>query len=695
MAAMNKQTSLRPPLPDKRPVELVHHGVTRQDDYFWMNDRDDPEVLVHLEAENRYASAILESVDGLRNTLIEEMRSRIPPDDSSAPYRDGSYFYYYRYEPEAEYPLYCRRKDSPDAPEEVLLDANRLAEGHDFFALRGFSVSPDHSRAAFGIDTVGNRMYTIRFLEFATDEFLPDEIPAVTANIEWAADSRTILYARQHRETLRTYQILRYRLGGGCDLVYQEDDPAFWLGVEQSLSGMHLFLVSDSTLSSEVRYLKSSAPDAEPVLFLERAADHEYYVTDGEDRFFILSNRDAVNFRLFECSIDDTAMGAWQEVIAHRDNVFIDSMDVFADHLVLNIAENGLDQIEIVSRQSGDRSRIRFEEPAYTACTLDNYEYRTGSLRFGFESLVTPESIYDYDFATGQRELVKQEKIPGGYRPDDYVSERRLVEVRDGTRVPVSILYRKDLALDGSAPLLVYGYGSYGISMQPDFDSDLLSLIDRGFVYALVHVRGGAELGRPWYYAGRRKEKMNTFLDFIDVTRFLQRQGYSSPAGTYASGGSAGGLLMGAVVNMAPGLFNGVCARVPFVDVVTTMLDESIPLTTGEFDEWGNPAERASYRYMLGYSPYDNVRPQPYPNLLVITALHDTQVQYWEPAKWVAKLRDLKTDDNLVLLHTDMAAGHSGKTGRYRSLGDTALEYAFFLMLERERRSGSGAAAGD
>jgi len=688
---MVKQSIVDPPVARQDPVEHRSHGHVRRDDYDWLRNRDDPEVLEYLRSENAYTKARLAPYAALKSRLIEEMRARMVPDEASVPCREGDFFYYYRYTPGSEYPVFCRRKGSVQAPEQLLLDGNVLAAGHSYFSLRGFTVSPDHRYAAFGVDTVGDRRYSIGFVDLDSGELLDDRIADVTANIEWCADSSTILYARQHPETLRHYQALRYELNGESTLVYQEDDESCWLGVEQSLSGKHLFLVSESTLRTEVRYIESHAPGAEPRLFLPAAGNHEFYVTDGGDRFYVLSNDDAINFRLFECPLERTGREHWVEVVAHRDNVYLDSVEVFESHLVLSVAEDGLDQIEIVDRETGARSRIPFNEPVYSAGPVDNLEYRAGQLRISVESPRTPETYYDYDFETGEQTLLRRQQVPGGFDGDRYSTERLFVEVRDGTRVPVSLVYRKGLARDGSAPLLVYGYGSYGISMSADFDPDLVSLLDRGFVYAIAHVRGGAELGRAWYYAGRRHEKMNSFLDFIDVTRHLHAAGYSSPDRTYASGGSAGGLLMGAIVNFAPGLYHGVAARVPFVDVVTTMLDESIPLTTGEFDEWGNPANHRSYRYMLGYSPYDNVREQPYPHLLVTTGLHDSQVQYWEPAKWVAKLRACKTDDNHLLMWTDLEAGHGGKSGRYQSLEDTALEYSFFLMLEHEREHPEGA----
>ncbi len=680
---VNQQAEIHPPQPSKRRKTLTQHGHIRVDDYFWMNQRDDPEVLAHLQAENAYTQAVMRDADQLRHDLVAEMRSRLVPDDASAPFRDSDYFYYYRFEPNGEYPLYCRKRGSLDTDEELLLDCNELARGHAYFALRGFGVSPDHKLAAFGIDTRGDRFYTISVIDLATGERVGDDIPDVTANLEWANDNRTLYYTRQHRQTLRDYQVWRHSLDGGDDtLVYQEDDDTCWLGVEKSLSGDYLFLVSAATLWTEVRYLSAATPDASPRVFLPKSNTHEYFVTDGRDRFFILSNDRAVNFRVFECPLDGTERSAWREIVPHRDNVLVDSFDVFDSFLALSVVEDGLDRIEFLDRASLTTSRLPIDEPVYTAAPTDNHEYDTRVLRYSVESLITPESTVDFDLDGGTKTLIKQQRVPGGFNTGDYRTERLLVTVRDGTRVPVSLAYRRDVELDGGAPLLLYAYGSYGISSDPDFDTDVLSLLDRGFVYAIAHVRGGSELGRAWYHAGRRREKMNTFLDFIDVTKHLQKAGYSSPVHTYAMGGSAGGLLMGVIANLAPGLYNGIVAEVPFVDVVTTMLDESIPLTTGEFDEWGNPTELGSYHYMLGYSPYDNVRAQTYPHMLVTTGYHDSQVQYWEPAKWVARLREQKTNANLVLLRTELEAGHSGKSGRYQSLDDTALVYGFLLMLE-------------
>ncbi len=671
------------PQPEKRPERLEIHGDSRVDNYFWLNDRDDPEVIAYLEAENAYTERQLAPLAGLQETLIAELKSRIKPDDMSVPYKEGDYYYYYRYAEGHEYPIYCRRKGSLDAPEQVLLDVNVGAEGKEYYAVRGFSVSPDHSKAAFALDTQGRRIYTLHFLDLETGRALPGSIENVTANIEWANDSRTVFYTKQHPDTLRWYQVYRHRLGATAhELVYEEGNETNSLFLEKSLSGKYIYLTSAETVSTEVRYLPADSPEAAPRLFAPREGEHEYYVTDGVDRFFILSNDGATNFQILTTPLEATARENWEVFVPHRDDVLIEGFDVFRTHVAVSLMRNAMTQIEVVDRSDGESYELMFDEAVYTAYTNDNYDYDTDTLRYIYESLTTPESTYDFDLHSREHRLIREEEIPGGFDRNNYQAERIMAPASDGTLVPVSLVYRKGMQRNGRNPLLQYGYGSYGAIIDPDFDSDLLSLLDRGFIFAIVHVRGGSLLGREWYYGGRQLSKKNTFTDFIDVSRYLIKEGYTSPQHLYARGGSAGGLLMGAVVNMAPELYNGISAAVPFVDVITTMLDDSIPLTAGEWDEWGNPAEKEFYDYMLSYSPYDNVRAQDYPHMLVTTGLHDSQVQYWEPAKWVAKLRELKTDDRQLLLKTDLQAGHSGKTGRFNSLEDTALYYAFFLGLE-------------
>ncbi|MEX2125449.1 MAG: S9 family peptidase [Woeseia sp.] len=675
--------NIEPPMPEKIPEKLEIHGDVRIDNYFWLNERDNPAVIAYLDEENAYVDKVMAPYEGLQNTLFDEMKARIKQDDQSVPYKDGDYYYYYRYEEGREYPIYCRRKGSLDAAEEILLDVNVGAEGEEFYSVRGFAVSPDHGKATYGVDTQGRRFYTVHFLDLETGQLLPRRIENVTADVEWANDSETVFFTRQDPETLRSYQVYRHRLGEpGDQLVYQEDDETNSVFIERSLTGKFLFLTSAETLSTEVRYLPADKPLRDFRIFLPRQREHEYYVTDGEDRFYILSNDGATNFQVLETPLEDTSRDSWQTVVPHRENVLVEGFDVFKDHIVVEVLQDGLIQLEVVDRKTGESYQIEFDESVYTAYADDNYEYDTTWLRYVYESMTTPESTYDFNLQTREHKLIDEAEVLGGFERSNYQTERVFATATDGTSVPVSMVYRKGMEKNGRNPLLQYGYGSYGATIDPDFDPDVLSLLDRGFIFAIAHIRGGSLLGREWYYDGRQLNKKNTFTDFIDVSRFLIGQGYTSPEHLYANGGSAGGLLMGAVVNMAPELYQGVATRVPFVDVITTMLDASIPLTAGEWNEWGNPAEKEFYDYMKSYSPYDNVTEQDYPNMLVTTGLHDSQVQYWEPAKWVAKLRELKTDDNLLLLKTDMQAGHSGKTGRFQSLEDTALYYAFFLALE-------------
>ena len=676
-------SDMRPPVAQKNAVELRLHGDVRIDEYFWLRERDNPEVIDYLEAENAYTEHMLEDSSGLFERLVEEMQARIKEEDASAPYKHGDYFYYYRYEEGEEYPVYCRRKGSLTAPEEVLLDVNAEAGDEEYFAVRGFKVSPDHSLAAYAVDTVGRRLYDIQFIDLESGEKLPTTIEKVTGNLVWAGDNQTVFYTQQDGETLRWDKAYRFDLETGeSELVFEETDETFGIWLADSLTGNHLFVLSSSTLSTEISTIQADKPEGAPQVFLPREEEHEYFVYDGGDRFYVLSNEDAINFQLFETPLDDTRKESWQVVVPHREYVLIQDIEVFAGHIVLETRRDGLSRLEILDRNSGELHEVDFGEPVFDATLGDNYEYETTVVRYDYESLTTPESVYDYDVEARERVLVKEREVLGGFDRNDYQAERLFATARDGTKVPVSLVYRKGMQLDGQNPLLQYGYGSYGSSIDPGFDMNRLSLLDRGFIFAIAHIRGGAEMGREWYYDGRQLNKMNTFTDFIDVSKFLIKEGYTSPEHLYARGGSAGGLLMGAVANMAPELYKGISTRVPFVDVVTTMLDASIPLTSGEWDEWGDPREKEFYDYMLAYSPYDQIKAQDYPNILVTTGLHDSQVQYWEPAKWVAKLRSNKTDDNLLLLKTDMAAGHSGKTGRFQRLEDAALYFAFFLYLE-------------
>ncbi len=671
------------PLAEKRPTELEAHGDVRVDNYYWLRERDNPEVLAYLEAENAYAESVLAATAGLRERLIGEMKARIKDDEASAPYRHGDYYYYYRYDSGREFPIHCRRKGSLDAPEEILLDVNVIARNEPYADVQNVQVSPDHTKLAYLIDTVGRRFYELRIVDLESGEHIADVIPDMTSNYVWANDSETIVYVKQDPTTLRWFQAYAHDTGGVSDtLIYEETDETYNVSVYRALSGRFVYIESASTVATEVRYLPADAPDTEPLLFLPRERDHEYFLSDGGDRFYVLSNRAGPNFELFEMPLDDIDEESWRVVIPHRDNTLLEDFQVFAGHVAVAGTREGVSTAEILDRSDGSVQAIEFDEDVFLAEIGDNYEYDTNTFRYDYESLTRPPSVYDYDVVGRKATLVWQKEVPGGFDDDDYHAERLFANARDGTPIPVSLVYRKGIELDGKNPLLQHGYGSYGSSSLPWFSLNRLSLLDRGFVFAIAHIRGGSEMGRQWYYDGRQRQKKNTFTDFIDVSRFLVAEGYTSPAHLYAYGASAGGLLMGAVINMAPELYNGVLARVPFVDVITTMLDDSIPLTSSEWDEWGDPRNKVFYDYMLSYSPYDQVTPQAYPNLLVTAGLHDSQVQYWEPAKWVAKLRELKTDDNKLLLVTDMQAGHSGKTGRYRSLEDDALYYAFYLSLE-------------
>jgi oligopeptidase B len=667
-----------------RPTELTTHGVTRVDDYYWLRERDNPEVIAYLEAENDYTEGAMAHTDELQAELFTEIKDRIKPDDSSVPYRDGDYFYYTRYEEGMEYPIYARKPGSLEATEEVMLDANELAEGHDYFAVGGRQVTEDGRILAYGVDTAGRRFYTLHFKDLSTGEMLSDLIPDATGNMAWANDNRTLFYVKQDPETLRSFQLFRHELGtdpAQDELVYEEGDTEFSIGVGRSKSDEYVILGSVQTLSTEFRVLDADDPSGDFTVVLPREPDHEYALDHFDGHFYIRTNDGARNFRLVRAPVADPTRENWEEVIPHRDDVLLESFQLFRDHLAVVERSEGLLRIRIRRWDGSDDHYLDFGEPAYLAYPSSNREIDTNILRYGYTSLTTPNSVFDYNMDTRERTLLKQDEVLGGFSPEDYTTERRWATARDGTRVPVSIVYRNDTPLDGTSPGFLYAYGSYGASMDASFNSPVISLLDRGFVYAIAHIRGGQEMGRAWYEDGKLLNKKNTFTDFIDVAEFLIAEGYFDRERVFAEGGSAGGLLMGAVANMRPDLWKGIAAHVPWVDVVTTMLDESIPLTTSEYDEWGDPREKEYFDYMLSYSPYDQVEAKDYPNILVTTGLADSQVQYWEPAKWVAKLRALKTDDNLILLKTNMEAGHGGVSGRFRRYEETALQYAFMLDL--------------
>ncbi|MFO7609882.1 MAG: S9 family peptidase [Candidatus Krumholzibacteriia bacterium] len=674
----------QPPVAKVVPHELTIHGDTRVDEYYWLREREDPEVIAYLQAENAYTEAMLADTRELRDTLLAEMKARIKEDESSAPVEDDGWFYYTRHVEGGEYPLHCRRPGSMDGPEQVMFDGNAMAEGHDYFSLRGVAVSPGTRLAAFAVDTVGRRFYTVRVKDLETGLTLEDVIPDVTGNVAWALDDRTLFYAKQDPRTLRSWQIWRHELGTPVQddvLVYQENDETFSCRVFRTKSDRYLMIASTQTLSSEYRLLEADTPTGEFRVFQPRQRDLEYDVDHQGDRFVIRTNLFARNFRLMECPPDRTWLANWRELVPNREDVLLEDVEVFADWLVLTERYDGLSHLRVVPMDGGPDHTLDFGEPTWSVWSELNPQLDTDVLRYGYTSLTTPRSTYTYDMKARTRTLLKQQEVLGGFDPADYEAEYIRVDARDGAQVPVSLVYRKGLARDGSAPLLLYGYGSYGASSGAYFRATTLSLLDRGFVYAIAHVRGGEELGRQWYEDGKLLKKMNTFNDFIDCGHALVDQGYTSRDRLFAMGGSAGGLLVGAVINLEPDLWRGVVAHVPFVDVVTTMLDETIPLTTGEYDEWGNPNDKVSYDTMLSYSPYDQVEAKDYPALLVTTGLHDSQVQYWEPAKWVARLRARKTDDNPLLLRTNLDAGHGGQSGRFRSLEETAMSYAFMLDL--------------
>jgi len=681
LSACTEETVM-PPVPRKKPHRLEIHGDVRIDDYFWLNERDNPEVLSYLEEENAYTAQAMAHTAELQEKLFQELKSRSKPEEESVPYKYGDYFYYDRYEKDREYPIYCRKKGSLSADEEVLLDVNKIAEGHDYYDVEEFEASPDHRLAAFPVDTVGRCFYTLHFVDLETGEILQDSIPDITDNFEWAGDGKTVFYTRQDQNTLRWDRVYRHEVGSGAhELVYEEQDETFNVFVSKGLSERFLYITTESTDQSEEYFVDASNPRETPTLFLAREAKHEYAITDGDDRFYIVTNDNAKNFKLMETPVDRTSKENWQVVVPHREDVLLETVTVFKEHIVIEETDNGLARIATIDQRTGVRRMVEFDEAVYTVSGDDNYEYDAKLFRFVYESMTTPPSTYDINLSTHEKTLLREEEVLGGFDKNNYESERLFATARDGSKVPISLVYRKGMTKNGKNPLLQYGYGAYGDTVYPEFDEDVLSLLDRGFTYAIAHIRGGSELGRNWYYSGRQLKKKNTFTDFIDCTRYLIARGYTSAEYVFATSASAGGLLMAAIINMESDLYKGVDAGVPFVDVVTTMLDSDLPLVTSEYDEWGNPSEKVSYDYMLSYSPYDNIEKKDYPNLIVTAALHDSQVQYWEAAKWVAKLRANGTDSNRLILHMDMGAGHSGKTGRYQPLRETALIYAFFLDL--------------
>jgi oligopeptidase B len=666
----------------------------REDPYYWLRDdtRADPQILAHLHAENAYSAALLAPVQPLIDALYTEIVGRLKQDDASVPARYRGYWYRARYATGAEYPIYTRRRDVTDSPEEILLDCNVLAAGHAFFQLASYEVSPDNRLLAYTIDTVGRRQYQVRIKDLHTDELLPDVIENVEGDLAWADDNCTLLYIEKDPVTLLGRRVRRHLLGTPTAddvVVYEEPDESFGLALERSKSERFIFIGAESTTTSEWRYARTDDTALDFVVFAPRFENHEYQIDHLDDRFVIRTNWHAENFRVAAVAVAAVASqripAQWHDVVRHDAQVFVQDFELFRDFLAISERSGGLSKIRL-QRWGGTAQLLAADDPAYTMHLGTNTEIDSTRLRYVYTSLTTPATTYEYDIHTGERTLLKREPVLGEFNPANYASELLWAPSRDGERIPVSLVYHKRTPRDGSAPLFQYAYGAYGLSMDPGFSSARLSLLDRGFIYAIAHVRGGQELGRRWYDAGRLEHKQNTFNDFIDATQFLIAQGYASAGRIYASGGSAGGLLIGAIVNAAPEYYGGAVANVPFVDIVTTMLDESIPLTTLEYDEWGNPNEPDAYRRMLAYSPYDNIRAQDYPPLLVTTGLWDSQVQYYEAAKWVARLRDLKTDRNAVLLHINMDAGHGGQSGRFEHLREVAREYGFVIVLAHGMR---------
>ncbi|MEM1336556.1 MAG: S9 family peptidase [Bacteroidota bacterium] len=691
-STLNCQNDLKtPPRAKQLPKRLETHGDIRIDPYYWLRERENLEVISYLEEENRYYEEMTQHTKEFQEQLFMEMKSRIKEDDTSAPYRLNGYYYLTRFETGKEYPIYARKEGSLEAEEEILFNCNILAEGYDFFNLRGISISPDNELAAFGIDTVSRRQYTIQIKNLKTGAIYPEKIENTTGSTVWAGDSKTLFYTKKDPETLRSDRVYRHVLGTSeaeDELVYHEQDETFSTFVYKTKSRQYIVIGSTSTMTSEYRFLEANHPYGSFSLFTPRQRGLEYGISHFENHFYILTNKDnAVNFKLMRTSEDQTNVQFWQEFIPHRPNVLLEDIEIFRDFYVLTERELGLTKLKIVEWEGGVSYYLPFESETYVAGTISNFDFDTRQLRYFFNEMSAPYAIIDFNTVTKAKVVVKEQEVLGEqFDKENYCSQRLWAPARDGKKVPISLVYHKNTDLKPNTPLLLYGYGSYGSTIDPYFSSIRLSLLDRGFVYAIAHVRGGEYLGRPWYEEGRLLHKKNTFYDFIDCSRFLIELGYTSSDHLYAMGGSAGGLLVGAIVNLAPTLYHGVIAAVPFVDVVTTMLDESIPLTTGEYDEWGNPNEETYYSYIKSYSPYDNVAAQDYPHIYVSTGLHDSQVQYWEPAKWVALLREMKTDTNLLFLDTNMEAGHGGASGRFQALKETAKEYAFLLDLEGKIR---------
>jgi oligopeptidase B len=682
---------IQPPIAKIVPKTLEKHGDKRIDNYYWLNERENPEVIDYLNKENEYYQKSTAHTKPLQDDLFLEMKSRIKEDDSSVPYLYNGYYYITRYETGKDYPIYSRKKGSLEANEEIMFDCNEMAKGQSYFNLSGISISEDNQWAAFGVDLVSRRQYTIQIKNLETGEILPVKIENTTGGSTWASDNKTLFYTRNDLQTLRSDKIYKHTLGTDANadvLVFHEKDDTFNTYVYKEKSKKYLVIGSSSTLTSEYQILEAKNPNGAFRIFQKRTRGLEYSISFYGDSFYIVTNKDkATNFKLMKTPETATSSENWTDLIGHRKDVLLEGIDIFKDYLVVEERSNGLNKIQIRPWNGKGEYYLPFSSETYTAYTTTNVDFDTEILRYGYQSMATPSSVIDFNMRTQEKKVLKEQEVLGGkFDKNNYIEERIWATATDGTKVPISIVYRKGIQKDGKNPFLLYAYGSYGSTMDPYFSSTRLSLLDRGFIYAIAHIRGGEDLGREWYENGKLLKKKNTFTDFVDCSKFVIAEKYTSVEHLYAEGGSAGGLLMGAIVNMAPELYNGVIAQVPFVDVITTMLDDTIPLTTGEYDEWGNPNEKKYYDYMLSYSPYDQVKAQVYPNMYVSTGLHDSQVQYWEPAKWVAKLRVLKTNDKQLFLDTNMDAGHGGASGRFEALKELAKEFAFLLDLEKIKK---------
>jgi oligopeptidase B len=669
----------QPPMAEKKPKTTNIHGTTLVDDYFWLREKTNPAVMTHLKAEDEYAQSTMKHTAALQEKLYNEMLSHIKQTDNEVPFRWGNYFYYTRTEEGKQYQIYCRKKGSLDAPEEIVIDENELAKGQKFMDVGAFVPSDDGNLLAYTTDNTGYRQYTLQVKDLRTGQLFPERMERVNG-VAWATDNKTFFYVTEDAVTKRSDKFFRHVLGNDkSDLIYEEKDELFDIGVGRSRDNEIIFLEAASKTSTEVRYLRAGDPNGTLKVILPRQPEHEYDVNHRNNTFYIRTNKGAKNFRIVTAPINDPSEKNWKEFVAHRPAVKIDGISLFADHAVLSEWENGLQELEVIDFKTDKRHRIEFPEPVYANGLSNNREFNTSVVRYSYNSMVTPSSVFDYDMNTGKSTLLKQQEVPGGFDRNNYKSERVFATASDGTKIPLSIVYRKGVKLDGSAPLLLYGYGSYGYSYPPTFSSNRLSLLDRGVIFTLAHIRGGGEMGEEWREAGRMMKKMNTFTDFIASAEGLIKMKYTSKDRLVIIGGSAGGLLVGAVSNMRPDLFKAVVSQVPFVDVLNTMLDASLPLTTSEYIEWGNPNEKAAFEYMKTYSPYDNIAKKDYPAMLVKVSVNDSQVPYWEGAKLVAKLRAMKTDKNPLLLKVNFGAGHGGSSGRYDALRETAFDYAFIL----------------